>query len=316
MNQTKEILLTGAFGFLGRRVTQQLLDEGFIVHAMDLPAATQSQSSVIDSHRNLRVIGFDITKDGLSKVVPRSIDTVIHLAGLTSVIQSFERPLEYLKVNTEGTVRLLLSVAETNAKRFILSSTAAVYVCPDGKPITESSNVEPSNPYGVSKLAAEQFVNILSSNLGMEWVVLRFFNLFGPGLPLNQPGIISDFIKSLLENKPITINGDGSHERSFVHVQDAARAIVLSVSAASIANKIVNICGKSSIPVIDIARAMQTIFGKTNDDIVFLKEKQPLVKISHCKGSRAKEDLGYNPQIDFWAGLEEFTMQIMNRSRN
>jgi len=197
MQKERAVLVTGALGFLGRTAIQMLVDSNYFVWGLDLPGTEIPPVLKNLESTRFKFIEGNILNDGLIERIPKNIDCVIHLAGLAAVEKSFDESDIYEKVNVEGTVRILEACKSRGIKRFILSSSAAVYGNTGEYPITEDQNLAPLNPYGRSKVLAEEKVSILGAEFNLETICLRFFNIYGPGQPLGQSGLIPSFINSI-----------------------------------------------------------------------------------------------------------------------
>ncbi|RKT52036.1 UDP-glucose 4-epimerase [Saccharothrix australiensis] len=223
------VLVTGARGYLGRNVVEQLRAAG---------------------HTALPFSG-DIREDA----IPPS-DGVIHLAALARVRESFDNPLAYYDVNVTGTLRLLRSAPA----RFVLASTAAVYGAPAGDVLTEDHPRRPANPYAATKAAAEDAVAWTARGGPLAAVTLRLFNLAGGGdrddtrLITRACGVAAGRLPSM------EVYGDGTAVRDFVHVRDAARAFVLALETCRPGHEVYNV-GATPASVADVLAAVRRVTG-------------------------------------------------------
>lgn len=304
MLDNKSVLITGAFGFLGQVVVQDILQQGAHVYALDLPNIVESKELLFKNENHIDIIGVDILDENLREFLPASVNYVIHLAALTSVRESFKDPVTYLRVNTEGTINLLKALEKLNLERFIFASTAAVYGENTAPNIDESFPLIPSNPYGASKAASEYYVKILSRKFGFDSVILRFFNIYGPGMPHGDSGIINSFLKSLDNNEDLVILGEGNHIRTFTHIKDASRALVLACNKMEAANEIMNISG-TEIAIIKLAKLILKMSNRDDLHISHKLQTYPLTPHSSCSGELADAILGHKPTISMDESLSE-----------
>jgi len=304
VSDNKSVLITGACGFLGRVVVQDTLRQGAHVYALDLPHIVKSKDWSFKNEKHIDIIGVDLLDENLIDFLPPSVNYVIHLAALTSVKKSFENPATYLRVNAEGTINLLKALKNSNLERFVFASTSAVYGANTTPNIDETFPLSPSNPYGASKAASEYFVTILSRYFGFDSVILRFFNIYGPGMSPSDSGIINSFLKSLEKNEDLVILGEGNHIRTFTHVKDASRALVLACNKKDAANEIINISG-TEIAIKNLANLVLKISNRDDLHITSKPQTQPITQYSSCSGSLANTILGYEPSFKLEESLSE-----------
>ncbi|MHA1864220.1 MAG: NAD-dependent epimerase/dehydratase family protein [Candidatus Thorarchaeota archaeon] len=305
MQNDKTVLVTGALGFLGKTTVQLLVEGGYLIWGLDLPGTEIPRFFKNLESSTFNLIEGNILDDDLDEIFPQNIDFVIHLAGLKDVQKSFDEPELFEKVNVDGTVRILDACKNRDIKRFIFSSSAAVYGTGTEFPITEDHTLAPMNPYGRSKALAEQKVSKLGAEYSIETTCLRFFNIYGLNQPIGQSGLISSFVNSIKSGEDIVIYGSGKRKRSFVHVEDAARSLILACEAENAAGHTFNICGDISISVTDLAKEILRLSGRTDLQIINKKMDRELAGDSICSGELATKILGYTPRIQFTEGLQE-----------
>ena len=305
MQKKKTVLVTGALGFLGKTTIQMLVDRDYFVYGLDLPGKEIPPVIKNLDSSTFNLIEGNILDDDLDEVLPSSIEHVIHLAGLMDVQDPFTDPKIFEKVNVDGTVHILDACKNKRVRRFIFASSAAVYGNALESPITEDHTLTPLNPYGRSKALAEEQVTKLGNEYSLETICLRFFNIYGPGQPIGQSGLIPTFMSSVKSGDDLVIYGSGKRKRSFVHVEDAARAIVLSCEVASAAGHTFNICGDISISVNDLANDILRLSGRTDIKVIYEDMSREFAGDSICSGEKATRILGYNSMIRFAEGLQE-----------
>jgi len=248
----------------------------------------------------------DIRDANLSSLTEVDIDSVFHLAAISSVKESLENPIFVNDVNVNGTVNVLELARELKAKRFVFSSSAAVYGNPDEMPISEECTFTPLSPYAASKVAGEMYIRAYSSSFGIDSTILRFFNVYGPRQAFSEySGVISIFINQALADKPITIEGDGEQTRSFVHVSDVARAMILAGEQKTAIGATVNISGTGLVSIRQIAQLLKENVKGSNSDIVHVPPRVGDVKDSIGNIERAQKLLGFTPMIPLDRGLQE-----------
>ena len=252
------ILVTGADGFLGQWVMKELVRNRLDVFAWNGPQAYDNAIDLLDRDRVL---------DGMKASKPR---VVLHLAGASSVAQSWQDPGGAIAINVLGTLNLWQAARETNVDRFIYVSSAEVYAVDekDIEPIKESRQCDPRNPYATSKHATEQLLGELSAQSSTKVVILRPFNIVGPG---QRAGfVLTDFAREIIrvkkENRRRLLTGNLDVIRDFLDVRDAVRAYRL-LCTENYQGNVFNICSGIGRPLQDGIQAMLHLAGLPQVDI-------------------------------------------------
>jgi nucleoside-diphosphate-sugar epimerase len=302
-----KILVTGGAGFIGSHIVDRLLDEGFNVRVFDnLSTGDKKNLAQHKSKKNLQFIEGDIRNFDLVKKAVKGVDAIFHEAALVSVTRSVEDPLLANEVNVTGTLNLLKACVDAKVKRFVFASSCAVYGNSKILPNQENLMPMPLSPYAVSKLAAENYVKVFHVVYGLETVILRYFNVYGPRQKYGPySGVISIFINSLLEDKPPTIYGDGKQTRDFVNVKDVIEANMLALSKRNAAGEVFNVSTGEAITINNLARTLQKIMGKTDFEPVYADARLGDVRDSYADISKTRKKLGYKPTVKLDKGLNE-----------
>lgn len=232
------------------------------------------------------------------------IDAVLHEAAITSVPESVKNPELTREVNIKGTENLLEKSLEKGVERFVFASSCAVYGDPEELPIGEESSVDPESPYAESKLVGEKKCKEYSQQ-GLETVILRYFNVYGPGQSGGRyAGVISKFLDRLEERKPPIIYGDGNQTRDFVHVSDVVEANLLSLNTEAISGQVFNIGTGKSVSINKLCDTLLELTG--NDDInpVYGDERTGDILHSRADIEKARKNLDYSPEIGLKEGLK------------
>jgi UDP-glucose 4-epimerase len=246
----------------------------------------------------------------VAKKAVKDVDAVIHLAALTSVPESFKKPVLYNEVNVSGTINLLEASLNANVERFVYASSCAVYGNPVKLPVKESHPLKPNSPYGISKMAGEYHVQLFFETFGLKTVCLRYFNVFGPGQAQDQySGVISKFLENIVENKSLVIFGDGTQTRDFVYVKDLVEAHVQTVKS-KIAGEIFNVGTGVGISINKLAKTVLKITGRSNLGIIYSKPRKGDIAHSVADVSEAKKKLQYFPKVSLEGGLKELTKTV------
>lgn len=227
-------IVTGGAGFIGSHLTEQLLVEGHNVTVVD--NFTTGSLKNLPEHPRLRLLPKNILECQLENFT-QPIDGIAHLAATPSVTQSWCQPLESHHNNLSAMIAVLLLCQALNISKLVFASSAAVYGNKIQLPISEAQQTSPISPYGLQKLVSEQYANLFAQQLGLSFVALRLFNVFGPRQDPKSPysGVISIFTKAMQKGLPITIYGDGKQTRDFIYVKDVAVAFAKALTTPFLA---------------------------------------------------------------------------------
>ncbi|MER5640056.1 NAD-dependent epimerase/dehydratase family protein [Kitasatospora sp. NPDC002227] len=294
------VLVTGAYGFVGRAVVRRLAADGHQVRALTHrpPTAALPSLPVERTHHA------DVRDRAALAPAVAGVDAVCHLAALTNGRDSGGQAERYREVNLGGTTALLDALAaEGLVRRFVLGSTAAVYGAPERQPITETTGPAPGNPYGASKLAAERELDARTAAGQVEGVVLRCFNVGGTE-DRDQARIIPRALAVAAGHHPaLELNGDGSVVRDFVHVEDLARAYALALTAPlppAPGARVYNV-GATPASMREIIATVEQVTGRR----VPLNHRPPVAEAPYLAAdtSRITRELGWKPERSDLVGL-------------
>src|SRR6056297_2741193 len=300
-------LVTGTAGFIGSTLTEKLLKEGYEVIGVDCfidyyPRKLKEKNmELFINNDNFTFIEKNILDLDLKELL-KDIDYIFHQSAQAGVRASWGEDFEiYSDNNIMGTQKLLEAAKESNIKKFVYASSSSVYGDTNQLPMKETNRLQPVSPYGVSKLAGENLCYLYYKNFNVPTVSLRYFTVFGERQRPDMAFHI--FIKALLQDKKLTIFGDGKQSRNFTHVQDIVKANILAAES-DVAGEIFNIGGDGKRVVLnDAISLMEDIIGKKAK-----REYQQVAKgdVKHTSAdtSKAKEMLGYDSEVDFEDGLE------------
>jgi dTDP-glucose 4,6-dehydratase len=296
-------LVSGGAGFIGSHLCEALLAEGWHVIALD--------NFVTGSHATLQSLlgkrGFEFKETDVNYPlrVHGDIDAVLHFASPASPPQYLKHPVETLKVGTFGTVHML-DLGVENRARFMLASTSEVYGDPLVHPQPESywgnvNTVGPRGCYDESKRCAEAFTMAYHRARGLDTRIIRIFNTHGPRMQLEDGRAVPNFMAQALRGEPLTVYGDGSQTRSLCYVDDLVRGILKVLESGDAMPY--NLGNPEEVTMLELAEIIRRLTG-TRSQIEFrpLPEDDP--KQRRPDISRARTELGWEPEVPLEAGLE------------
>ena len=257
------VLVTGAAGFIGSRLTQRLLDQGRNVLAVDcfLPNLYSSELKKIRWNQlkssNLTKLEFDLRTDDFAKLKHYQVDSIINEAAMPGLVTDWSNFAPYYECNISALNRLLEYAKSTPIKSFIQASTSSVY----GKQAVgiEEQDLNPTSPYGVSKLAAEKLLLAYNEWFNLPVKILRYFSVYGPH---QRPDMAyAKIIKALVEESEFTVFGDGEQKRSNTYIDDIVNATILAEELAP-SRTIMNICGDETISLNQAILILESKTGK------------------------------------------------------
>ncbi len=301
----QKALVTGCAGFIGSTLVDHLLEKDCSVVGVDnLRTGTRTNLKGALADSRFEFLEEDICDEGLADSIQSDVDVVYHLAAISSVKLSTEKPLFVHRTNVTGTVNVLEVARQRDIERVIFSSSAAVYGNPTKVPITEEAPVSSLSPYAASKISAEQYVRAYGMTYGIDTVVLRFFNIYGPRQAFSEySGVISIYINQALRNGPLTIDGDGSQTRSFLYVDDAVAATLLAADVSLAAGFTMNVCSEESVSIASLAEQVTKSVQGTRSEIVHGPPRVGDVKHSLGTIVKAHDVLGFSPRVPLDVGL-------------
>jgi UDP-glucose 4-epimerase len=294
-------LITGAAGFLGSALANQLAHEGQSVRGIDDLSTGEPQSLFEDVHFTRG----DMRDRPKLWTLLQDIDCVYHLAARVRVAESILYPREYNGVNVGGTVSLMEAMRDVGVRRVVFISSGAVYGDQQEQPLCEDAPPFPSSPYAVSKLAAEYYVRTIGALWGIETVCLRVFNAYGPGqlLPASHPPVIPHFLYQAVHEGSLVIHGDGNQTRDFIYVDDVVRAMVAASTAPDLDKQVFNVGYGVETSIREVAdMVLETTGGKAQ--LLFTPRKNPGVSRMCADLELAKNKLSFTPKISLEKGLQ------------
>lgn len=305
------ILITGGAGFIGSNLVENLLQDEKVSLVRVLDNLATGSLKNIEGYKNHPKFDFiegDIRSYEACLTACDGIDLISHQAALGSVPRSINDPLTTNNVNITGTLNIFTAAKEKGIKRVVYAASSSTYGDHPGLPKVEDKIGNPLSPYAVTKLVNELYAKVYASLYNMEFIGLRYFNIFGPRQNPNGPyaAVIPLFAEALLNNKQPVINGDGSHSRDFTFVDNAVLANKLSLFTTNkeAINQVYNIACGEQTSLLELfnglkkeaAISLQPVFGP---------ERKGDVKHSLADISKARQLLGYSPVVNVAEGLQK-----------
>ncbi len=297
-------LVTGGAGFIGSNTVDELVRRGHDVVALD-DLSTGKAGNLANVRTKIRLMQDSITNLDTLREACRGVDCVIHLAAQTSVPRSVKDPIETNLINVNGTLNVLVAARDAKVKRVVFACSCAVYGKTSALPIRESAALAPISPYGLSKQVGEAYGRVFQELYGLEFVSLRYFNVFGPRQDPSSPysGVLSVFNAALLGGTQPTVYGDGEQSRDFVYVGNVVQANLLAAEAKGAPGLAINIGTGDRYTLNQTLALLEKITGRPAG-AKYAAPREGDIRDSQADIGLAQEALGYRPRFGFEEGLK------------
>lgn len=306
-----KLLVTGGAGFIGSHLAEKLLslEQVSEVRVLDnLATGSLENIAGFRHHPRFKYIEGDIRDYDTCLRACEGVDRISHQAALGSVPRSVNDPITSNNVNITGTLHIFTAAKEQGVQRVIYAASSSTYGDHPGLPKVEDIIGKPLSPYAVTKYVNELYAQVYARLYKLELIGLRYFNIFGPRQNPNGPyaAVIPLFVQALKENKPPTINGDGSHSRDFTYVDNAVSANIRALFTANpeAVNQVYNIACGHQTSLLELYNMLKAHAGSDMQPI-FGPERVGDVKHSLANIDKAKNLLGYEPLVSVEEGLEK-----------
>jgi UDP-glucose 4-epimerase len=291
-------IVTGGAGFIGSHMAELLLDKGFEVAVIDDFSNGQKDNvDIFKKNPKYKFYEIDISKE-FDDSMFKNADYVFHMAALADIVPSIEEPVKYHNANVTGTIRVLEASRKHSIKKLVFSASSSCYGIPDKYPTSETAEARPQYPYAFTKYISEQYALFWNKLYKLPVVSLRYFNVYGTRARTNNTygAVFKVFLKQKLENKPLTIVGDGSQTRDFVYVTDVAKANLIAAQS-DISGEVINI-GTGN------PQSVNYLVELINSPSVHIPKRPGEPDSTHADITKAKKLLKWKPEVSFEDGVK------------
>jgi len=297
------ILVTGGAGFIGSHLSEALINQGHKVRILD-DLSTGKMENLVSVGRHEFIQG-NTNDQNLVKDAVNGVEVVFHEAAIPSVVRSFADPALTHRSNVDATLTLLLAARDAGVRRFIYAGSSSAYGDNPESPKLESMPSDPLSLYALQKLTSENYCRLFTKLYGLETVVLRYFNVFGPRQdPASRyAAVIPLFIQLMLRGEPLLIEGDGTQSRDFTYIANVVQANIKAMSSPGIAGSVFNVgCGES-YTLLQLIEDLADLIGLPYK-VEHVAPRPGDVPHSLASIAKAKKQLGYEPSVSFRSGLQ------------
>lgn len=300
----KRYIVTGGAGFIGSTLVRSLLSEGDCEVEVIDNLLTGHRRNLAEVESKVRLHEADIRDFQAIAPLVRGADVVFHLAAIPSVPRSIHEPVPSHEVNLDGTFNVLRAASEGSVRRVVYAASSSAYGDTPVLPKVESMRPNPKSPYAAQKLMGEYYCSVFTSCYGLETVSIRFFNVYGPRQDPGSPysGVLSLFMKCLIECRAPTIFGDGEQTRDFTYVEDVAELVIKASRTPGVSGNAYNGGNGDRISLNSVWAMLQKIEGVEIAPL-FGPPREGDVRDSQADTTAAVRDLGHAPRFSIEEGL-------------
>jgi len=296
-----KILLTGGCGFIGTNIALRCLDEGWDVCNVDWDInQVKRANEVLPTYK----VCADFASDKiLDRVRDQEFDVILHQAAVPRVSYSVENPAETNDVNVTKTVQLL-EAAAGNCRRFVFASSSSIYGGTENLPTPETEPLNPQSPYALQKRVGEDYIRMMCEFYGLDAICLRYFNVFGPHQFADNAyaTVVSAWCGAVSRGEPLRLDGTGEQSRDMCHVQNVVNANILAATSdKKFKGEACNIACDDRVSLLEI---LDVFKKRWNVEVNHAPPRAGDIMHTRADISYAKELIGYEPEVQFWDGLE------------
>ena len=298
-------MVTGGAGFIGSNIVEELLKRSYSVRVLD-NFSTGKRENLRGFDNDIELIEGDIRSYHIVRQAVQGIDIILHQAALPSVPRSIHDPITTHEVNATGTLNILDAAKEAGVKRIVYASSSSVYGDSPELPKREDMTPNPLSPYAVSKLAGEKYCHVFSRLYGIETVILRYFNVFGPRQDPNSQysAVIPKFIKLMTNDERPVIYGDGTQSRDFTFASNVVEANILAALKEIETPVVMNCASNGQVTVNDLVAQINKLCKKEIKPI-YEKKRPGDILHSFADIKLIEKKLSYKTKMNFRDGLQK-----------
>jgi nucleoside-diphosphate-sugar epimerase len=296
-------LVTGGAGFIGSHLVEELVRRGERVRVVD-SLVTGHRENLSSVAGRIEFIEGDLAEADVAAAAAAGVDYVLHQAAIPSVPRSVAEPVFCHRANVDATLNLLVAARDAGIRRLVFAGSSSVYGNIAVLPTREDLPLDPLTPYALQKSMGEQYLKLFTSLYGLETVSTRYFNVFGPRQDPSSPysGVISVFIRALLDGRTPTIYGDGEQTRDFTYVANVVDGVLKACHAPGIAGGVINVATGGRVSLNALFGTLRSLTGAAVVP-AYGPARTGDVRHSQADIGRARTMLGYSPTVEFEDGL-------------
>jgi UDP-glucose 4-epimerase len=305
--KVSKAIVTGGAGFIGSHIVDALISrrvETWVID--DLSTGNLENLRQHDGNDLLHVVVADGRTINRALADVEHVDVLYHEAAIANVLKSVKDPMFVHDVNVNMTLEIMNFCVAKKIRRMVFASSAAVYGMIGDLRAREDMACRPSSPYGASKLAVEDYLHAYQQTYGLEPVILRYFNVFGPRQAKSDySGVITLFVDAILHRRPITIFGDGRQVRDFVNIKDIIQANMLAMESEVAVGEQFNVATGHSTSIMQLLDTLKSVAGARDVQHTFVPPRPGDVRFGMASTGKIESVLKYRPRVSIKDGLEE-----------
>jgi len=299
-----KFLVTGGAGFIGSNIVEELLKQGHSVRVLD-NFSTGKRENLKEFNSDIELLEGDIRSYHIVRQAVNGIEVILHQAALPSVPRSINDPITTNEVNVMGTLNILDAAKDAGVKRIVYASSSSVYGDNPVLPKREDMLPNPLSPYAVAKLAGEKYCQVFSKLYGLETVILRYFNVFGPRQDPNSQysAVIPKFIKLMANDQRPTIYGDGTQSRDFTYVANVVEGNIFAATKEIDTPIVMNCATHGQVTINELVNKINKKLNK-NIEPIYTDKRPGEILHSFASIELIEKKLNWNPKHFFDSGIE------------
>ena len=297
-----QYLVTGGAGFIGSHLAEELIRRGERVRIVDSLITGKRQN--LAHLEQAEFLEGDLADFEVAQRAVQGVDYVLHQAAIPSVPRSVQDPITSNRANIDASLNVLVAARDAAVRRVVYAASSSAYGNTPTLPKNETMPTAPLSPYALQKLVAEQYCQMFTALYGLETVSIRYFNVFGPRQDPSSPysGVISVFIRALVDGRRPTIYGDGGQTRDFTYVANVVDGVLRACQAPAASGEVINVATGGRISLNQLFEALNQLTGAGVEPI-YADTRAGDVRDSQADIGKAKQILGYSPVVTFEEGL-------------